>query len=69
MHDRYKVFDQQPGDKPFKRLWLGDIPKWDRIAGWRYGKARRRHVTPRHPLARSSHASPASSSSMVPLAK
>lgn len=37
-HDLYYLFDQLPGDRPFKREWLGNVPNWERMAEWRYGR-------------------------------
>lgn len=40
-HDLYYLFDQMPGDAPFNRAWLHNIPNWKRMAEWRYGKGPR----------------------------
>lgn len=37
-HDLHYLFDQLPGNKPFKRKWLDNIPNWERMAEWRYGQ-------------------------------
>lgn len=37
-HDLYYLYDQLPaGRVPFDRGWLSQIPKWERMAEWRYG--------------------------------
>ncbi len=37
-HDLYHLYDQlPPGDSPFDRKRLSQIPNWERMAEWRYG--------------------------------
>lgn len=37
-HDLYHLFDQlEPGPVPFRREILANIPRWERMAEWRYG--------------------------------
>ncbi len=37
-HDLYHLLDRLAGDKPFARQRLSMIPRWEKMAEWRYGR-------------------------------